>query len=471
MDIAKTNNIADPHKIYTGQVLEIPGAASTSVPSSAGSTSLKGNSGSGVQMKSPYLGVSDQAYTDYMNSAYTRSDDLQSIYNQADAMLEQYKNTTNGERQQKINSIVEEYENMDPFSYDFATDPMFQNMLASYQQMGQSAMKDSIAQSSALTGGYANSWAQTAGQQSYNRHIQDAFNNLPSYYQMALETYRQEGQKLLDMYGLLDSEQQKELDQILNQHGIIYGKARDFESDERSDYSTNLTKQWNDITLSNSEAWKSKEYNATQADRATKLAMEEAEMQANGYVKKANGSWEYVGGEDPYKKLDDYLEAFRYAQENGATDAELAQLLEDFGIKNTEEENYLDYFKNSVGLGSSWQPETLKSVNKQVALAGLAANLLGTSSDFDNQYNGYDLTGLGDFYNMANLKKAGLRGYWKISDSHWYDGGDIKQSASINTPYGEITMGELYDSLAYAGVDEGIAKQYVMDVQNKYKLN
>lgn len=305
MDIAKTNKIADPNKIYTGQVLEIPGAASASVPSSAGSTSLKGNSGSGVQMKSPYLGVSDQAYTDYMNSAYTRSDDLQSIYNQADSLLEQYQNTTNGERQQKINSILEEYENRDPFSYDFATDPMFQNMLASYQQMGQSAMKDSIAQSSALTGGYANSWAQTAGQQSYNQHIQEAFNNLPEYYQLALETYEREEQKLLDMYGLLDSEQQKELDQILNRHSIIYGKARDFESDERSDYSTNLTKQWNDITLSNSEAWKNKEYNDTQSARATELAMEEAKMQANGYEKQSDGSWKYVG-------KDEDEEAFEY---------------------------------------------------------------------------------------------------------------------------------------------------------------
>ncbi len=317
--IAKDNNttvaeivnlnpsIKNPNLIYAGTEINLPSSGtSASVPSSAGSTSLKGNSSgnsaSGVQMKSPYLGVSDQAYTDYMNSAYTRSDGLQSIYNQADALLEQYQNTTNGERQQKINSIVEEYENMDPFSYDFATDPMFQNMLASYQQMGQSAMKDSIAQSSALTGGYANSWAQTAGQQSYNRHIQEAFNNLPSYYQMALETYRQEGQKLLDMYGLLDSEQQKELDQILNQHGIIYGKARDFESDERNDYSTNLTKQWNDIALSNSEAWNNKNYKYQMEQDAIANARAEkqleAELLSSGITYDDNGNMVYTGTED-----------------------------------------------------------------------------------------------------------------------------------------------------------------------------
>ena len=40
-----------------------------------------------------------------------------------------------------------------------------------------------------MTGGYGSTYATTAGNQAYNAFIEDAYDNLPQYYQMAMEAY------------------------------------------------------------------------------------------------------------------------------------------------------------------------------------------------------------------------------------------------------------------------------------------
>lgn len=62
---------------------------------------------------------------------------------------------------------------LDAMSYDnFKQGSMYDGLKKSYSQQGQQAMKDTIGQVAARTGGMASSWAATAGQQSYNNYMQ-----------------------------------------------------------------------------------------------------------------------------------------------------------------------------------------------------------------------------------------------------------------------------------------------------------
>lgn len=95
------------------------------------------------------------------------------------------------------------------FQYDVNADALYQQVAENYLRQGQQAMMDTMGQAAALTGGYGNSYAQTAGQQQYSQHLLDLTELLPQFRQMALDQYQLEGEDLLTRYNLLM--QQEEL--------------------------------------------------------------------------------------------------------------------------------------------------------------------------------------------------------------------------------------------------------------------
>ena len=58
------------------------------------------------------------------------------------------------------------------FSYDAGKDPLYQQYRDSYIQQGKLAMKDTMGQAAALTGGYGSTYGQAVGQQSYDAYLQ-----------------------------------------------------------------------------------------------------------------------------------------------------------------------------------------------------------------------------------------------------------------------------------------------------------
>ena len=102
----------------------------------------------------------------------------------------------------KILGQISAIENREDFSYDVDKDPLFQQALASAMSSGKTAMEDTIGQASALTGGYGSTYATSAGNQAYNSFIEDAYDNLPQYYQMALSAYQAESEEMYRLLGL-----------------------------------------------------------------------------------------------------------------------------------------------------------------------------------------------------------------------------------------------------------------------------
>ena len=60
------------------------------------------------------------------------------------------------------------------FSYDPATDPLYARYSEAYQAQGRAAMRDTVAETAALTGGYASTYAASAGQQAYRDQLSAA---------------------------------------------------------------------------------------------------------------------------------------------------------------------------------------------------------------------------------------------------------------------------------------------------------
>lgn len=162
-----------------------------------------------------------QAYHDAM--AYTNS------------LLEQL-NSGRTSYSDKISEMMAKIEGRDKFSYDFNTDPLFQNALASAMQSGQTAMQDTIGQASALTGGYGSSYATSAANQAYNSYIQDAYSQLPQYYNLALQAYQNEGQELYNQLGMYQTADATEYDRLANAYNANLSNAQNIYNQEYSNY-------------------------------------------------------------------------------------------------------------------------------------------------------------------------------------------------------------------------------------------
>ena len=112
--------------------------------------------------------------------------------------------------QDQINTILQQILNREQFSYDVNADPMYQQYADLYKQQGNMAMMDTMGQAQAMTGGYGNSFAQSAGQQAYQAYLQQLNEVVPELYGMALDQYNQEGQDMLNQFAILGDQEDKE---------------------------------------------------------------------------------------------------------------------------------------------------------------------------------------------------------------------------------------------------------------------
>lgn len=82
------------------------------------------------------------------------------------------------------------------FSWNPEADELYRKYRDRYTRLGKLAMKDSVGQSAALTGGYGNSYAQAAGQQAYDAWLQKLNDAELELAEAAYGRYRDEGEDL-----------------------------------------------------------------------------------------------------------------------------------------------------------------------------------------------------------------------------------------------------------------------------------
>lgn len=173
----------------------------------------------------------DFEYDDWAYKDYEESEQVKKYqYN-----LDNHNASKPGEYQSKYQSIADDvlnnYMNREKFSYDVNGDALYQQYKDKYIAHGKMAMQDTMAQASAMTGGYGNSYAASVGNQAYQASLQNLNDVVPELYKMAYDKYNQEGQDMLTQYGI-----------YMDRENMDYSRYRDTVSDWNTerDYLTQL---------------------------------------------------------------------------------------------------------------------------------------------------------------------------------------------------------------------------------------
>lgn len=230
----------------------------------------------------------------YTPNQFAESDRLQGMRNQLDGMGFNTSEATNnawndyltakgqeiadnrGQSFDYLQGIVDKINNRGEFSYDMNADALYQQYKNQYMNLGNLAMQDTIGQASAMTGGYGNSYASTAGNQAYQSYLTQLNDKMPELYQMALDRYNAEGDRLAQSYQMamnnynianetyLNDLNQKNINvqnafsvysQMYNQdrqsfefdYNALMNRIAQLSNEERSDFQTQELNQLNSI--------------------------------------------------------------------------------------------------------------------------------------------------------------------------------------------------------------------------------
>ena len=138
------------------------------------------------------------------------------------------------EARQKQSALYEQIAARGPFQYDPGADPLYGVTRDRYVQQGRMAMKDTIGQAAALTGGYGSSYGQAVGQQQYDASLQGLAELIPELYQTAYERYQDQGAALQKQYELLGRQADLEYDRYRDELGD-WQKERAWQQEREDD--------------------------------------------------------------------------------------------------------------------------------------------------------------------------------------------------------------------------------------------
>lgn len=206
-------------------------------------------------------------------------------YAQAPEVTDAYSNLTQQEQNkpqpfqssytEQLQQLYDSIMNREKFNYDFSKDPLYQQYYEQYKTLGQQAMMNTVGEVSALTGGYGSSYAQTAGQQTYNEYMRGATDIIPQLQQNAYNKYRDETSELYNQLSLTSALEQRDYQYYLdnkndyyNELNYFYQKYRDMSADDYNKYLTDLN-SW----LADRQYYYNKEMDAAQ------LALQQQQLQ------------------------------------------------------------------------------------------------------------------------------------------------------------------------------------------------
>ncbi len=186
----------------------------------------------------------DSNTTSKMTSSFVPSQAYQNAMAHTNDLLKQLESGRTSYTDQ-VKGMMDQIMNREDFKYDMESDMLFQNYLDSSMADGKMAMQHTMGQAAALTGGYGSTYATSAANQAYNAYIQDAYDNLPEYYNLALEAYNMEGQEMYNQYAMLSAEDQKEYDRMYSAWSANYTNAQQMYQNEYGEWAGDVSNAFN----------------------------------------------------------------------------------------------------------------------------------------------------------------------------------------------------------------------------------
>ena len=225
----------------------------------------------------------------------------------------------------ELDALYDKITNREKFKYDVYDDPMYQQYKMQYQNLGRTAMMDTMGQAAALTGGYGSSYGQSVGQQTYDAYLQSINDVVPELYGQAYQQYSDEGTRMLNQWSMLNDREQQD-----------YSKYRD----QMSDYFNELS-----LAQSAAQAAAQDDYNRWAAERSYWLQKQQDEQSYYAAAQKAaSGSG---GGSGSSGKGKTYTSDYYKMSKTGQN----SYRFQDVGTQYTE--NQLRGFQQTLSMNRS----------------------------------------------------------------------------------------------------------------------
>ena len=110
----------------------------------------------------------------------------------------------------EMNEVYSAWAGRAPFSYDIESDEEYRRLADAYLSQGKRAMLDAAGNAAVLTGGYANSYAQSVGAQAFGDYAAKLAEIAPKLSSAAYERYEREGDAMRDRYDALAAAREEE---------------------------------------------------------------------------------------------------------------------------------------------------------------------------------------------------------------------------------------------------------------------
>lgn len=233
----------------------------------------------------------------YYGQGYQKSKEVQNAQKYLEQVMKQKPGKFKSDYDKQIKTLYNQIMNRPAFEYDVNTDPLYEQYKHQYTTLGQQAMQDTVGNAAALTGGYGNSWAETAGNQAYQEYLQQLNNVVPQLYDSAYARYTQEGDELRNnlamTQGLRDTDYGMYRDTVAD-----WQKDRDYaqgayDSAYNRDYanwSTMLSYWQQQAQLENSDYWVRKQNEKKKGSGGGGGRKKNTGLQEGGQVGKYGGT-------------------------------------------------------------------------------------------------------------------------------------------------------------------------------------
>lgn len=197
--------------------------------------------------------------TDYMQRLrelgggdYTPSENVQAAQQYLQSILDNKPADYQSKFGDQLSALYDQIMNREKFNYDLNGDALYQQYKDQYQLLGRQAMQDTMGQAAAMTGGYGNSYASTAGNQAYQSYLQQLNDVVPELYQQAYNRYLQEGEDLQNKYAITQAAEQMDYGRWQdaysnwqNERAYAYNAYGDERNFDYNDYTNRLSNAMN----------------------------------------------------------------------------------------------------------------------------------------------------------------------------------------------------------------------------------
>lgn len=194
----------------------------------------------------------------------------------------------------QINTLAKRYQN-NQFNWSAENSADYQTQKDYYRREGQKAQENVQGAYSANTGGYANSFAQAAGQRAFGQHMEELANKIPSLRNTALQNWTQQQEQTMQQIGLLkgfdDTDYARFRDKVNDQYNFMqyyqqkYGTERGLDmsafQNELQNWSARLGAAQNNLSNIRQLAESQYEHNSVSGD--TQASLNQQAAQNNAY--------------------------------------------------------------------------------------------------------------------------------------------------------------------------------------------